>query len=548
MPVPSLPKTATVLLLAAMFVPTPLLHAGKQDAKEAKKPEQPKIPEISDTPRTVDPAKFVHEKLAAAVTVKFEEASLREVGEWIQKQQKIPVVFDKEALAKQRIPLGEPVSDRLDKEPLYLLLNRLRMLGVAWYVRDDVLHLTTVAVADERMATDPINLGNLLDAGFEAETLRETIQSAVPGPWFAVDGVGGELKWLGDVLFVRQTDAQLREVRGLLAALKEHGRQTFTLDPPQHEALRTNLAKNVSVRFQETPLAVALQQLAEQSETDIRLDVPVLRKQGVHERQPVSLTLADRDLRTVLRILLADFNLTFTLRDGVLLVTDHDRAESPLKSAVYDVRDLCRDDDEAAALQAAIQSQTDGPWFEVDGIGGVVVFARPGVLVVRHTERSLNQVGDLLTKYRSALRVSKRRDRGAERSREVVTRYYRMHDATAADLVTLLPRLVSPESWNSEANAEAPGTILKLASPPSLLGRGDGGKDKPGAQTAIVSNAVLIVRQRRDVHDEIAEVVRRVEQGDDAAGFGGAGEPGGIPAGMGGMGGFGGGYFSVPEQ
>ena len=61
------------------------------------------------------------------------------------------------------------------------------------------------------------------------------------------------------------------------------------------------------------------------------------------------------------------------------------------------------------------------------------------------------------------------------------------------------------------------------------------------ARKLVTERAVLIIRQTRAAHDEIAEVIRRVESGDtmgskDAMGMGG------------GFGGFGGGFFSVPVR
>ncbi|MCH7689386.1 MAG: PAS domain S-box protein, partial [Planctomycetes bacterium] len=119
------------------------------------------------------------------------------------------------------------------------------------------------------------------------------------------DGEGGGMEWLGDVLFIRQTDQIHRQIGGLLTALRKHGRRTFTLDPPQHTILRKKLGENVSVKFLDTPLAIAVQQLVEQTGVDIRLDMPALRKKRIRDREPVSLALSDRKLSTVLHVFLS---------------------------------------------------------------------------------------------------------------------------------------------------------------------------------------------------------------------------------------------------
>ncbi|MFQ5734360.1 MAG: hypothetical protein ACE5KM_20675 [Planctomycetaceae bacterium] len=552
MPVRALQRIIPIVLLSFVIL-SPPAGAQKQPPKPAAKKH--KIPVIPDQPRTVDPVQFLPKKLATAVTVKFDGSSLREVGEWIAKEQKIPVLFDKEALADQKIPLGEAVNDRLDKEPLYLLLNRLSSLGLAWYVKDDILHITTIEVAGSRMSTKPYNVGDLLDAGYKRDAVLDVARNATAGPWMDEDGVGGKLEWLGDVLFVRQTDRMHREIQGLLSALRKHGRQTFSLDPPQHEALRKKLGANVSVNFDQTPLTTAVKQLAQKSGTDIRLDVPTLRKKGIHERQPVTLKLSERKLETVLGVLLAELKLTSVLRDGVMSITSEEKAEELHKTAVYDVRDLCRNEKESAALTTAIQSQTKGPWFDIEGVGGTIVFARTGTMVIRHTERRLNEVGQLLTTYRKALRASKPRDRAEEKSREVITVYYRMHDGTATDLVKLLPKLVQPETWKTDAKPKAPGTILKVASPPGLLAVTGNAVDTVAStdnnnardtKVLVVSHAVLVIRQSRAVHEEISGVIQRIEHGDPTEPLVGGGGLGGLGGGGGfGGGGFGSGFFSI---
>lgn len=148
-------------------------------------------------------------------------------------------------------------------------------------------------------------------------------------------------------MFLRHTGEVHRQVESLLGALRKHGRRTFILDPPQHLLLRQKLNDNVTVAFDDTPLDTAVSELGNQLNIDIRLDLPALRDIRVRERQPVTLKLTDRSLKTVLQSLVMDFDLTWVLRDGVLWITSEESAEAFLKTAVYDVRDLCRDDSES---------------------------------------------------------------------------------------------------------------------------------------------------------------------------------------------------------
>jgi hypothetical protein len=418
-----------------------------------------------------------------------------------------------------------------------LLLNRLRASGLAWYFEDDILHITSTEAAEAHLTTVPYNLGDLLDAGYNTEDLGEVIEYAIaPDSWETVGGPG-VLSFLGDVMFLRHTGDAHRQVEALLAALRKHGRQTFILDPPQHLLLRQKLDDNASVDFDDTPLDTAIDALSNQLNIDIRLDVPALRDIRVRERQPVTLKLTDRSLKTVLQAMVIDFELTWILRDGVLWITSSETAEAFLKTAVYDVRDLCRDESESDALREAVVSQTNADsWDEVGG-PGTIEFAQPGTLVISNQETVHMEVLKLLETYRAALRISKPRDRNALDPNEVITTYYRLHANVAQDLAMWLPKLVQPNSWSSNAQPEAKGTVTLVASPADLFGT-DGQflhAVTEQTQAIVVSRAVLIVHQTRAIHEEIAELIRRVEEGDATQGLGGGG------------GGFGGGFMSVPS-
>lgn len=528
-------------VLAGSTVVVGFAQFGPQEKPiEAPKPKTP--PKVPDAPRTIDPATLVPDVLAEKVTVKFDDSSLGELAQWLEDDRKIVTVFDGKALGAAGIPLGEPVTDRLDDAPLYLMLNRLSTLGLSWYMEDNILRITTESAAKSRLVTDSYNITDLLDAGFKPDRLSETILLTTSGKWSDEDqpvAGGGSLRWLGDVLFVWQTDAVHREIRGLLQALRKYGRRTFIYDPPQHEILRQKLNENVSVDFHETPLVQAIADLAAKSGADIRLDLAALRLRRIRDREPVTLTLADRKLQTVLPVLLADLDLTWVLRDGVMWITSSAHAAHEYKTAVYFVEDLCQNDNESMELQSAIESQTEGRWESGEG---VIYFARTGAMVVRQTESVLTNIETLLENYRKALRQSKPRKEHQLDPKEVVTRYYRMHSNLADDLETKLTQLVEPGSWKSAAKPKAAGTILKVASNPDLtsasaavVAPNSSNGNGPQAMWLTISRSVLIITQTRENHDKIQAVFQKIQFGDQPA-------QGGMMGGMGG-GGFGGGFF-----
>jgi len=537
----------------------PAEDTAKDRADDKQTSPEVELPVIPSDPKTVDPATLLPDDLTRRATCDLTDSSVTELIEWLRQEQGLVVLLDKEALDDVGMLPSEPVSDRLDDAPVYLLLNRLESLGLGWYLDDHIVHVTTAEEAEDRRTTSPHTIGDLLDKGYEVDVLIDLITSTVaPASWEEVGGPG-VLSSLGDVLFVRQSDDVQRQVQGLLIALRQHGRMTFAHDPPQHVAFRQKLKQLVTVDFRDMPLESAVATLAERSGIDIRLDMPTLRDLRIRPRQPVSVTLKQCKLETVLQAMLMDLDLTWILRDGVLWVTSEEEAESLLKTAVFDVRDLCRDDAEAGALLEAITSQASPQSWDTVGGPGSVVFARPGTMVVSHQERVLMEVLDLLEIYRTALRSSKPRDRDVEDEDEVTTVYYRLHADVADDLLKKLRRLVRPESWKSKQRPEAVGTILRVASPPEVLGAavasGTGTKTSSGP-VVLSQQAVLIITQTRGAHKEIGELIHRVESGDPVlgamgggmGGFGGMGGIGGMDESVTPSAGFGGGFFAVPHE
>ncbi|MBN83152.1 MAG: hypothetical protein CMJ70_23715 [Planctomycetaceae bacterium] len=510
--------------------------AGQQTV--VPEPTKLALPKIADEPKAIDPSQLFAPQLVVKATQDFSDSSLREVVSWLQEEQEIVVLVDKKALNEIDISFAEPVSDHLQDAPVYLLLNRLQSMGIGWYYDSEVLYITSVKVAQARTTTVPYNVGDLMDAGYDLDHLISVITSTINADSWEETGGIGALNSLGDVLFVRHAYEQQRGVHALLQALRKHARQTFLNDPPQHRAFRDKLNANVSVNFSDTPLATAIDQLATTSESDIRLDRPALRDARIREREPLTLKLANRKLGTVLQALSLNLELTWILRDGVLWITTPKVAQSFLRTAVYDVRDLCRDTDETAALIEAIVSQSKpDSWSEAGGVGEIES-AKPGTLVVTHQEQVHQEVLHLLQIYRTALRASKPRNRGEEKDTDVITVYYRLHRNVAEDLSEMLPMLIRPDTWHVEGNNDdSPGRVFVVASEPDISNLRGGGKTnadiKQSTLSLVIERSVLIIRQTRSAHEEIATIIRRVKNGDTPAG------------GIGG-GGFGGGFFAIP--
>ena len=499
--------------------------------------------EISDEPGAIDPATLMDPRLAALTTVEFDKVSMKELYRWLQEEQKLSVSVDAAAMKDKGILSSEFVTDKLDNEPLYLILDRLKSLGIGWYEEGGDLFLTTTDAANQKMITVSYNLGELLDAGFEGDRVVEAISSATGSTLIEQGDEDGAVVLLGDVVFVRQIQQVQREVRGLLAGLKKTGGQTLTMAPPQHALLREKLVQKISITLEEVPLSEAIAEIARVSGADIRPNFAELKTAGVRDRSPISIEMTDQKLSLVLQAALSNFKLTWLVQDGVIWIVQSSTAESATRTAIYDVRDLCRDEAESDALKYALMEQAGGSWQENGDEVGSLMFARPGILVVRHTEQMLGNVLQLLENYRTALRESKPRKKLGLDPKEVVTYYYRLPTEMAKDLQQHVTEMVRTETWKSENTPDAPGTIRILKSTSDLIdthGRSAASSSEAAGQSGghvlVVDNSVLIIRQMREVHEEIDRLLNKLTTGErpvdpNAMGSGG--------------GGFGGGFFDV---
>jgi hypothetical protein len=538
--------TFTIAALAAVMV-----CFASDGAAQSQTPEQGSGPvvQIADDPKAIDPATLVHPRLAERVTVQFEQSALKDVYRWLQDEHKLSVAVDAAALREAGILSSELVSDRLNDEPLYLLLDRLASLKIGWYMVGDELQLTTLKAAAEVMSNESFNLGEYFDGGFEQGRLMELIPEVVGGEWIQNGDEHGDAMLLGDVVFLRQNAAVNREVRGLLAALKTPARRVLTLDAPQNAVQRLRLSARVTIQLKETPLDEAVRELSRLSGADLRLNQSELAAQGVRSRTPITLEMNDQKLSTTLKTLLSELDLTWLVQDGVIWVVRPTAPQFRSVSALFDVRDLCRNEQETVLLMDALYSQAGADWVSHGDESGTIAIARSGIIVVRNTMSTLDEITELLNNYRIALKGSKRRDppKGKD-PKEVVVHYYQVPTAMAADLVTALPEMVRTETWRSEAHPDAAGTIRVLKSTDALrdvhVAVQKAGADGISSQSGfLVQNSVLVIRQQREVHLELQEFIDAISNGDLSARYKdlGGNSSGGSVGGQGG-GGFGGGF------
>jgi hypothetical protein len=274
-------------------------------------------------------------------------------------------------------------------------------------------------------------------------------------------------------------------------------------------------------------------------------------------------------------------------------VTTQDRAAEALETVVYDVGDIVQSDKQLSEdLADLLMNQTEGPWLDIDGTGGILSLPLPNLFVIRQTQPNHAAIRALLAEPRKAMAAAKAQGKpvvfGADLPDTTETRYYLLTAEMADDLVSLLPELVAPGTWSTTVGPDGSvvelshggngtGYIRKVALGQnwetlgpllgggggfgggffdvpvlSQFGGGIGGAAEPaaadlnGPKFTPAPEAVLIITHKRSVHREIREFLRKLVSSSPSGEartdvFGGWGMSGGFGGGgLGGGGGFGG--------
>ena len=513
-----------------------------------------------------DSADFDSAFLKRTIHFNFSDTPLVDVLEYVSSQVQVSSLLDVVAVEDAGLSVDEPIdfsSEADDEQDAYAETNKMRVdqfldlvldkFEMTWYVDEGILHVTTIEVASERLINRSYDLGPFRTAGIDPGTLLEIVMQESDGLWEEVDGFGGGIVIVGDVMTIRQTYQTQREIRQMLKALLQRGTPEFGTYSAEYLACLSTLQKPVSVNFANTPLSDVIEFLSRSTKSRIFIDTVSLEEEGLQVDEPVGFTMNGQSLATTLRLMLAPLELTTDIRSGEIFVTTIEMANEHLHSVVYDIRKI----HEPQELVDAVMFLTDGNWEQVDGLGGTLSVTENGLLIVRQTDSVHRQIASILNLHNG--QPSKTGTRPVKRTLE--TRFYRVPSETAEDLITALPSFVAPDTWqiagssDSPKNTEAAGTIRKVAvgqkavqlpgpetaslEPATESSTGAARKNdqkpvlEPKPEYMLVSESVLIIKQTAVIHNKIDEFLRSLDLADSALGqkFGRGSSGGGIGGG-----------------
>jgi hypothetical protein len=135
--------------------------------------------------------------------------------------------------------------------------------------------------------------------------------------------------------------------------------------------------------FQELPLADVVNYFKQKHKIEIVLDSGAINDEGVDANQPITQALKNIRLRSALRLVLAQLDLTYVAGDGYLLITSKTEAESKLRFKVYPVHDLVTLDSAFRPVRPKSDERDDSPVLDEvvpipSFLGGFVAGVRRG--------------------------------------------------------------------------------------------------------------------------------------------------------------------------
>jgi len=171
-----------------------------------------------------------------------------------------------------------------------------------------------------------------------------------------------------------------------------------------------------------SPLKDVIDYIRTKHNIEVVLDQEALKQAGLDPAATlVSKSLKDISLRSALKLILSNWQLTYIIDNEVLLITTKDHANASLKTKIYDIRDLVGvkngspDSDAISEIVQLITSTIEPASWKTDigsGQGSVRSFTKNGicVLIAYQTFDAHEQIAILLDELREHRQVQTPKD------------------------------------------------------------------------------------------------------------------------------------------
>lgn len=127
---------------------------------------------------------------------------------------------------------------------------------------------------------------------------------------------------------------------------------------------------NKSIELIDQPLQDAISNLSETYEIPILINEQELENEGLSADEPINLVLSENTISTrdALELMLEQLDLTYIIKNGVMMITTQTGADSYTETRVYDVRPLKIEDPEALT-DVLLRTVEPDSWAQLGGSG-----------------------------------------------------------------------------------------------------------------------------------------------------------------------------------
>ncbi len=242
-----------------------------------------------------------------------------------------------------------------------------------------------------------------------------------------------------------------------------------------HSALRTKISLDV----EEMTLGDVLEKLSKENRLQIQIEKATVQDEGISLETPITLSVTDVTLRSVLHLVLEPQQMTTVIRNEMLTVTTHVKASALLESRLYEVHRLLERDDSAEVidlLSACFGLTTSSE--PAAGYGSVREVRVAKALSIRQTQKVHAEIAALLAELEGELSIpagqppiARPLDAAGEAEQAIRAKLaakcsLKCEEETLEDLLTRIAREHSLPLWIDRANLLDEG--ISLESPITL--------------------------------------------------------------------------------
>ncbi len=399
----------------------------------------------------------IRKALSKPIEIAFNDAPLADVIAYLREVFNVAIVIDRRALDDVGLGSDTPVTVSLKgislRSALRLILGEL---DLTYVVRDEVLKITTPEEAENELDTRLYDVADLAYEGKPPVLERESksrftmvldmISSTIaPDTWGEVGGAGSMTPYdPWRMVAISQTDEVHAQIEALLATIRRGRKATpkadnsvglradGELDWKASERIQQALGVEVSLDFVDAPLSEVAAFIEQQYRIPVIIDRRALDDCGLGSDTPVTISVSGVSLRSGLRLLLKELDLTYTIENEVLKITTPEAAEYELEIRVYPVHDFL--DKQPGTMQAnrsagnlralsklLTSSIAPDSWDIVGGAGTAEVVVPWGLLIVSQVHEVHVQTAGLLAAARR-VRQQKAPDATPKKVRKVVAK------------------------------------------------------------------------------------------------------------------------------